>query len=337
MPDNKRDQLMQKFLHDSGWNTAEIRTMQEDASARKYYRLQKTNQTAILMDAAPPFEEVGEFARKAEIFSSYGLSIPQIYARNDANGFLLLEDFGSTSFAQAMRGGENSGELYRDAVAALVHTHLQSSAAAKKLPTLDDGRLVYLVSWMIEWYVPLVQPQTLSRTIRERFIELWVDAFKIMRAVPQHAIHLDYQFHNLMLLPGKTSFARCGILDFQDACYGPVTADLVMLLQDAREDVPVNVVRTGIEQYLHSFPQINRDDFMASYAVFAAHNAARILGLFARLKIRDGKGQYLRHMPRNLKYFMDNLDHPALAPIREWFDTHVPNHLRLNIPGLQAA
>ncbi|TAH32262.1 MAG: hypothetical protein EYC62_09565 [Alphaproteobacteria bacterium] len=332
-----RDQQIHKFLHDAGWADAKRVPMREDASARKYYRLQKQTQSAVLMDAAPPFEEVGEFARKAAIFSSYGLSIPKIYARDDAHGLLLIEDYGEISFANAIRSGENGGGLYRDAIAALTHMHSQADIQARKLPPLDDGRLIYLVSWIIEWYIPLIQPQTLSRTIREKFFELWTDTFKIMRAVPHHAIHLDYQFHNLMLLPGKASYGRCGILDFQDACYGPVSADLVMLLQDAREDVPDNIVKTGLDQYLHAFPKINRDDFMASYAAFAAHNAARILGLFARLKIRDGKGQYLCHIPRNLKYFEDNLRHPALAPIKQWFDTHVPAEKRLAIPDLKAA
>jgi hypothetical protein len=332
-----RNHQIDQFLSANGWADAKREAMREDASARKYYRVTRGNTTAIVMDAAPPFEEVSSFADKSEIFRHYEWSIPKIYARADEHGLLLIEDFGSTSFADAMRSGTPAEMLYDLAIDALIHMHGQNNIVAQKLPPLDDGRLVYLATWLIEWYIPMIQPQTLSRTIRERFIELWMDAFKILRAAPMHAIHLDYQFHNLMWLPNRAGFQSCGVLDFQDACFGPVTADLVMLLQDAREDVPDAIVTHAMRRYLTAFPNIRADDFHASYAVFAAHNAARILGLFARLKMREGKGQYLKHIPRNLAYLEKNLQHPALAPIREWFDTHVPRDKRLAIPGLAAA
>lgn len=335
---NSRADQMQQFLSKTDWKNGTVEALREDASSRRYFRVTQNGRPSVLMDAAPPFEEVASFAEKGEVFRGYGLSVPKIYARDDANGFLLLEDFGNTSFADAARHGAPRPELYQKSVGALIHLHQQPNAAAQKyLPQLDDGRLVYLVTWLIEWYIPFIQPQTLSRTIRERFIELWMDAFKIMRSVPMHAVHLDYQFHNLMALPDRAGIQSCGILDFQDAAFGPVTADLVMLLQDAREDVDPATVQSSLNSYLAAFPAIDKDAFHASYAIFAAHNAARILGLFARLKIRDGKGQYLKHIPRNLAYLEQSLQHPALAPIQEWFDTHVPRHLRLNIPGLAAA
>ncbi len=332
-----REQQIEEFLRQSGWAAAARERLREDASARRYFRLRQNGQSAILMDAAPPYEETGVFTAKAEIFRSYGWHVPKILSSDPVAGFLLLEDFGDESFAASLAHGGNAESLYHDAVAALIHLHAQNNLRAGELPKLDDGRLVYWATWLIEWYVPMIQPQTLSRTIRERFIELWVDAFDVMRAVPHHALHLDFQFHNFMLLAGKNGFARCGILDFQDACFGPITGDLVMLLQNAREDVDQKIVVSCLAKYHNAFPKIPRADFDASYAAFSAHNAMRILGLFARLKIRDGKEQYLQHIPRNLKYLEQSLLHPALAQIREWFDTHVPREKRLLLPGLKVA
>ncbi len=329
-------QKIQEFLSSSDWSGAKITPLNEDASARKYYRLSQSGKTAILMHAPPPYEETSTFAEKAEIFRHYGWSVPEIYTRDDKQGLLLLEDFGDTSFADAITKGQNPSELYKTATRTLIHLHKQSDKVARKLPPLDDARLTYLTSWLIEWYIPFIQPQALSRVIREKFIDLWVDAFKIMRTAPLHAAHLDYQFHNLMRLD-QPGIAACGVLDFQDACFAPVTCDLVLLLQNAREDVDPAIVDASLKDYLAAFPEIDPKAFHASYAVAAAQNAARILGLFARLKIRDGKGQYLKHIPRNLKYLEQSLEHPALAPMRDWFDSHAPKHLRLNIPGLQAA
>ncbi len=329
-------QKAQGFLSASGWKDTSIDPLNQDASARKYYRLSQGGKTAILMHAPPPFEETGAFAEKAEIFRHYGWSVPAIHARDAKQGLLLLEDFGNTSFADAIAKGQSAAELYNTATKTLIHLHKQSDKMARKLPPLDDARLTYLTSWLIEWYIPFIQPQALSRVIREKFIDLWVDAFKIMRAAPLHAAHLDYQFHNLMRLD-RPGIAACGVLDFQDACFAPVTCDLVLLLQNARENVDPAIVDASLKDYLAAFPEIDPKAFYASYAVAAAQNAARILGLFARLKIRDGKAQYLKHIPRNLKYLEQSLEHPALAPIRDWFDEHAPKHLRLNIPGLQAA
>ena len=332
-----RDHQIDQFLKTTDWKESRREAMRPDASARQYFRLTKNGKSAILMDAAPPFEEVGTFRRKAEIFRHYGWRIPNIFACDETLGLLILEDFGDVSFATLLADGGDAGSLYNDAIDNLIHLHRQDTTVAKKLPHLDDGRLVYLATWLIEWYVPMVQPQNLSRVIRERFIELWMDAFSVLRHVPMHAAHLDFQFHNLMRCAGKTAIEKCGVLDFQDACFAPITADLVLLLQNAREDVQQTIVESGLKRYLDAFPKISRDDFHASFAAFSAHNAMRILGLFARLKMRDGKGQYLQHIPRNLKYLEQSLKHPALAPIREWFDTHVPTEKRLAIPGLRAA
>lgn len=328
---------MEKFIAASGWSDADIVALAPDASARNYFRLVRGNETRIIMDAAPPYEETDFFAAKAEIFRNCGWAVPQIFARDAMHGFLLLEDFGADSFAAQITAGANAQEYYFLAVDALIHLHRQPSSLVTALPVFSPARYTYLVSWLIEWYVPLVQPQPLSRVIREEFFDLWDRHFALLQRVPQHACHMDYQCHNFMDRPGQTGLARCGILDFQDAVVGPIMLDLVMLLENARADVPPAIVEACMARYLAAFPKIDRADFAAAYALASAHNAARILGLFARLKIRDHKSQYLQYLPRNLRYFEQSLQHPALTALRAWFDRYVPAEKRLAIAELRAA
>ncbi|MGD9649913.1 MAG: aminoglycoside phosphotransferase family protein, partial [Dongiaceae bacterium] len=206
--------------------------------------------------------------------------------------------------------------------------HRQPNEAAKKLPPYDDVRLACEALWATEWYVPLVLPKPLGLTIREEYIDLWVKTFPLARIAGEHAIHRDFHVDNLMLLPKETGIARCGMLDFQDAVYGSIAYDLVSLLQDARLDVPEDVVEACLQKYLSSLPKSKHEDFMMAYAILGAQRAAKILGNFTRLKVRDDKGYLLCHIPRVWGYIERNVKHPALKDIKEWFDFHVPPEYR---------
>ena len=139
----------------------------------------------------------------------------------------------------------------------------------------------------------------------------------------------DYHVDNLMLLPGRAGVKACGLLDFQDAVIGPATYDLVSLLEDARRDVPPRLQSAMIERYLAAFPALDRQNFAASYAVMGAQRNAKIVGIFTRLCRRDGKPHYLRHIPRVWRLLEQDLQHPALTPIRVWIDRHLPPARRL--------
>jgi hypothetical protein len=167
-----------------------------------------------------------------------------------------------------------------------------------------------------------------SGALREEYFAIW-------RAVlPQAALSCetlvlrDYHVDNLMLLPDRSGVRGCGLLDFQDAVCGPPSYDLVSLLEDARRDVPAGLRRIFTERYLAAFPALDRSAFLRSAAILAAQRNCKILGIFTRLWKRDGKPGYLPHIPRIWRLLEQDLGHPALAPIAQWLDRHLPSEAR---------
>jgi aminoglycoside/choline kinase family phosphotransferase len=138
----------------------------------------------------------------------------------------------------------------------------------------------------------------------------------------------DYHSPNLLWLPDREGIARVGVLDFQDALLGPAPYDLVSLLQDARVDVPDQMEITLLGRYVKARLAADEDfqtnPFVQLYVTLGVQRATKILGIFARLDRRDGKPQYLRHLPRIWRYLRRSLIHPALDDLKAWYDTHVP-------------
>jgi aminoglycoside/choline kinase family phosphotransferase len=127
-----------------------------------------------------------------------------------------------------------------------------------------------------------------------------------------------------MQIEGRQNIAACGLLDFQDAVRGPVTYDLVSLIEDARRDVSPEVAKRVTERYLAAFPDLDREDFARSRAILGAQRHAKVIGIFTRLCVRDGKADYLGHIPRVWRLLEAACAHPALASIQDWLDSHIP-------------
>ncbi len=153
-----------------------------------------------------------------------------------------------------------------------------------------------------------------------------------VRAVPDCLVLLDYHVDNLMLLDDRQGIAACGLLDFQDARIGPVSYDVVSLLEDARRDIPPALAEEMRARYLQAFPALEREAFRDSYDVLGAQRAAKIIGIFTRLSRRDGKDQYLRHIPRVWGILEADIERPALAPVKAWFDREIPAAERVAPP-----
>jgi len=180
---------------------------------------------------------------------------------------------------------------------------------------------------LLDWYLPHLQAAVVGET-RAQFRALWGEALQPAFDVPQTWVLRDYHSPNLLWLPKRAGIARVGILDFQDALVGPAAYDLASLLQDARVDVPESIELALLGRYLRrrraAAPDFDGGQFIALYVTLAAQRASKILGIFARLDRRDGKPQYLRHMPRIWDYLQRSLAHPALAPLNAWYAEHVP-------------
>jgi len=334
------------FLDRAGWGAAERRKLAGDASFRRYDRLTAGTgggRRAVLMDAPPPQEDVRPFLAVARLLHRLGLSAPRILAEDVEAGFLLLEDFGDSTYTRLLRdGGGAEHDLYALAVDTLVALHRgfdpSSASAAASPPPYDEARLLAESLLLVDWYLPAItgggRPDP---ALRDSYIEAWREVLPLAPAgAPDTLVLRDYHVDNLMLLDGRAGVAACGLLDFQDAVIGPASYDLVSLLEDARRDVPPALAEAMIERYLAAFPALDRGAFSASYAVLGAQRNCKIVGIFTRLCVRDGKPHYLGHIPRVWRLIEQDVRHPALAPVAAWLDRHVPRALR-RVPDARSA
>ena len=343
---------LRDFLAKAGFADAKRAHMQGDASTRSYERLTQGARTIVLMNAprrpdGPPVrgglpysavahlaEDVKPFVAMARALRERRLSAPDIFASDLAHGFLLLEDFGS----EGVVAGDPPApieERYAAAVDVLAELHKRTPPALipvadgieHRLPAYDADAFMIEAELMLDWYVPH-RGGAITLATRAEFSRLWRAALEPVLTAPPTWVLRDYHSPNLMWLGDRDGLARIGLLDFQDAMMGSPAYDVVSLLQDARVDVPEGTEITLLGRYVKARLDADKafvaQTFAQLYVTLGAQRATKILGIFARLDRRDGKPQYLRHMPRVWRYLRRCLMHPALAELKAWYDANVP-------------
>src|SRR5689334_15694289 len=231
-----RQRAMAAFLDGCGWRGANPAPLAGDASFRRYYRLGSESRRAVLMDAPPPQEDVVPYIAVSHMLRRLGFSAPEVFAEDRAAGFLLIEDFGDDTYTRLLDRGADEPALYTLAVDTLVE--LQRAVEARgspDLPLYDMERLLAEAALLVDWYAPAALGERLSDARREEYLDLWRTLLP-QAALPDVTLVLrDYHVDNLMLLPDRSGVQGCGLLDFQDAVWGPPSYDLVSLLEDARQ------------------------------------------------------------------------------------------------------
>ena len=331
-----RQQALAGFLEGCGWGGVVPLPLASDASFRSYFRLCRAGQSAVLMDAPPPQEDVGRFVAVSAILGGLGFSAPVVLAEDRDAGFLLLEDFGDDTYTRLLARGADETRLYTLAVDALIALQRAvDRSGVPDLPPYDESRLLTEAALLVDWYLPAAGAAP-SAAMRDEYLARWRLVLP-QASLPRPTLVLrDYHVDNLMLLRGRSGVRGCGLLDFQDAVRGPSSYDLVSLLKDARRDVPAALRRAMTERYLAAFPGLDRKAFFRSAAILSAQRNCKIIGIFTRLWKRDGKPQYLAHIPRVWRLLEQDLGDPALASIARWLDHHLPAESRCR-PDLQSA
>ncbi|GFE49375.1 aminoglycoside phosphotransferase [Roseobacter cerasinus] len=305
-----RAAMLDSFLTQAGWGAARYSPLAGDASKRRYDRLTgKAGARAILMDAPPETgEDVRPFARIARHLLGLGLSAPQIMAQDDTRGFLLLEDLGDDLFARLMETDPVlEPQLYAAAVDVLTHLH---KTTPPPLPIFDATQAAEWIAPAFDWY-QFGATGAVDMAAKARVRGILRALLEPLDAQPRVLIQRDYHSENLLWLPDRDGPACVGLLDFQDALQGHRAYDLVSLLQDARRDVSSDMEATMIHRYLEQTGQ-DAETFRTAYAVLGTQRNLRIIGIFARLCLRDGKAHYIDMIPRVWRHIERNLNHPAL-------------------------
>jgi len=347
-----------RFIAGSGWGEASVGAIPGDASARRYFRLEKDSVRALVMDAprmpdGPPIrdgkpysriahlaEDVRPFVAIARHLRERGLSAPDILAADLDAGLLLTEDLGDRVFGAEVARGADQATLWKMGVDALVELHRKPAVARLPLgdgtfhdvPTFDLAAMQIEVELLVDWYLPAIHGAPTDAATREGFLAAWRPVVDRLLTQPPSLLLRDYHSPNLLWLPERSGAASTGIIDFQDAMIGPAAYDLVSLLQDARLDVAPEIQTELLDHYCRAAgatqPGFDEAEFRWAYAALGAQRNTKIAGIFTRLARRDGKPRYLQHIPRICRYLERDLAHPGLSSLKAWYDLHVPPEIR---------
>jgi hypothetical protein len=279
----------------------------DDASFRRYFRLQTRADSFIVMDAPPEKEDCLPFVRIAGYLEAMRLNAPRIIEANLDDGFLLLSDLGTDLYLDALqRRGGDAARLYTDAISALLTMQRRGTAFQASLPPYDDALLRFELSLFHDWLCGT--HLGLSFTATEEMA--WQACCDLLAEnaldQPQVFVHRDYHSRNLMV----TDKHNPGILDFQDAVEGPLTYDLVSLLKDCYVRWPAEQVRQWALQFYRGLDssmrsQVDELQFRRYFELMGVQRHVKAAGIFARLNHRDGKSAYLSDIPRTLSYIVE--------------------------------
>ena len=273
-----------------------------DASFRRYFRVTVAAESWIVMDAPPPMEDCRPFVHIAGKLVAGGVHAPAVHAADVTQGFLLLSDLGSTTYLNALATApEAAPALYREANKALVTLQ---KITADDLPAYDTTLLRRELELFPEWYLATHLLMPVTPTLRKSLDSIFATLIENNLAQPQVFVHRDYHARNLMF----TSTRNPGVLDFQDAVKGPITYDLVSLLRDAYVEWPEQIQLDWAIRYWEAARAARLpvhgafDDFYRDFEWMGLQRHLKVLGIFARLKHRDGKDAYLKDMPLVQRY-----------------------------------
>ena len=280
-------------------------------------------------------EDVRAFVGMAKGLSAEGFSAPAILAADLERGLLVIEDLGT----QGVLAGDPPEPIrarYEAAMDVLAALHARdlperieiAPGEFHVLPAYDMEAWQIELELMLDWYLPY-RDIMLDRVVREEFLMLWRAALSVALAGRQTWVLRDYHSPNLIWLEDRAGLNKVGLIDFQDAVLGPAAYDVASLAQDARVDVPESLELALVGHYVkrrrEADPEFDARGFTHLYALMGAQRATKILGIFTRLKLRDGKPQYLRHLPRIRRYLNRCLGHPELKSLRAWYEAVLPS------------
>lgn len=343
---------IQSFLKSAGWAQADVYPMAGDASSRHYMRVAQPAKTAMLMVCpnakdtiicTPDMTEdtrlqhgwnamarlsgnkVQAFVAISTWLRNHGISTPEIYFADVDAGLILVEDFGDNLLANAIEKHQNQGELYDIAADALEHIQLLDTPDVMAghgqhwpMLTYDDVALRAGADLFLTWMPKLIGSDAFDHDAVDAWHALWQPLITLITTRKPVLTLRDYHAENMIWLPKREGVKRMGMLDFQDAVMGHPAWDLVMLIEDVRRDVDEDTYTRLRNRWFKKYD----DRFAQEFACVGAINATRILGIFARLAVRDQKTRYLDFMPRVWQVLDQHLEDQTLAPLQTWLNTH---------------
>ena len=288
----------------------------QDWASRRYFRVRTPDHTYILMEAVPdhiPTATMGHklsaFVKVDELLRHRHIRAPEIIAKDEHEGYVLLEDFGDVSVHAALEKGGNEHELHAAATDVLIS--MRDNISKDDLcdfPKYKDSYIRKGRQRIVDWYIPATRGELNADGLVDSYLAAWDEVAAKLPPPPIGFIHGDFHAQNLMLMQNGT----CGVLDFQDAMAGPLPYDLANLLESIRRDVPRDIYDAMLKRYGCD------ENFMAWFRVMATQFHCRIIGQILRLAIVSGKNELIQFMPRVQNYIVEGLKDPVLKPLADW-------------------
>ncbi len=323
--DNFRD-----FLAGSAWEGARLVPMSADMGLRRYFKLEKDGETALLMDMSRSgILETGlkEYVDIAEYLSGLDVSVPAIYKHDLSAGLAVVEIVGEQSFGDKKNAGHDAAELYQKATDVLMA--IKQGAVENSLPLVGYKKTLIRerLRQFIDYYMPAVTGQESSPSLVEEYEGVLNDIALNLPPCPMGFCHADYHLENVMWNPSAKG--GYGLIDFQDAFWGFQGYDLLNLLEDARQTVPTDIKQAMKARYCEGMSAEERMNFDNWYVLMSCHFHCRVLGLFIKFARENGGVEFLDHIPRLQGYVENNLKNPILTPLKEFIKRH---NIRLDVP-----
>lgn len=317
-----RNILKTNFLKkNTVWDTYE--EIPSDVSSRHYARLRNGNETQILMDC-PLSENPDRFVAVDLFLQKMGLRVPKILAHDLENGFILEEDFGNDTLTKVLLRGTPAFPVYKKAICALAKLQSQEVPQNCILSPYSEDEILKEAVHLTDWYIPFAGGGKLSEKARDEFIGIWKNLIPKMMDVPKRVMLFDCHVDNLMVLPDGS----IGFIDFQDAKIGPVTYDLLSLLEDIRLEVPLSLQQQIFELYFSLHPSFQTKAFELSYDIGACLRHTRVLGSFTKFYLELGKEKCLNYYDVLWRLLEARLKRPELKEYKMWIETYIPREKR---------
>ena len=318
---SEREQKIKDFIKKARLGKVQLAWLANDASGRRYARLTTPHKTYILMDS-PKNEKPEEFYKIDQFLAGYGFPVPKIIQADIANGLMIMEDFGPKKMANCLTTPEKTTTLYKKALQIL----LDINKISEKPSFVPDYTLPYWrfeTNLLTDWYYPALMGKRLPEKALKEFQKIWQKLIKKILKMPPALTLLDYHVENIMVCS-----KGLGLLDFQDARWGNIFYDAVSLIEDERHILPDFMQQELWNFYWEGFSKKEKKKYAKMAELVAVQRHTKVIGIFARLAIRDKKEKYLKWIPDAWKLLEKHLNHPALKSYKKWLDKYIPNKLR---------
>ena len=310
---NKIISIIQETLISNNIDFKSIEYLAGDASNRKYFKILQKKVNNILMYDDLKEKSIENFILKTKQFNRLGIKVPKIFFSFSKQGILILENLGNLKYNNILTH-ENEKRLYKIAIDSLVHLHktkikIKSKIYSKHL-FFEESKLFF------DWYLKFKEKEFTSKQFKE-FKDLLYEALDIPLLLPKVYIHRDFHVDNLFFLPSKNGIQKCGWIDYQDALFGPLAYDVVSILEDARREIGRELKEELLHYYLDRVEFEDKNLFKLAFSIIAVQRHLKVLGIFARLHIRDDKSEYLEHIPNIISMLKTNLEVKSLKGMKD--------------------